>query len=48
VIALQASKEFADFLKVEQAAVLDLSDEELEKLCSGCDVHLLAVSCLGS
>eukprot|EP00984_Skeletonema_dohrnii_P000334 scaffold113_cov78-Skeletonema_dohrnii-CCMP3373.AAC.1 len=32
-----ASEEYADFLTVTEAAVLDLSDEELENLCSGCD-----------
>lgn len=39
-----ASEEYADFLTVTEAAVLDLSDEELENLCSGCDA---CVSCLG-
>ncbi len=43
-IAPNASQEYADFLQVTEASVLELSEEELEKLCSGCDAF---VSCLG-
>ena len=43
-ISPNASQEYADFLEVTEAAVLDLSEEELENLCSGCDA---CVSCLG-
>ena len=43
-ISPNASEEYAAFLTVTEAAVLDLSDEELENLCSGCGA---CVSCLG-
>lgn len=43
-IAPNASQEYSDFLQVTEAAVLDLSEVELENLCSGCDAF---VSCLG-
>ena len=43
-ISPNASTEYADFLQVTEAVVLDLSDEELETLSSGCDA---CVSCLG-
>ena len=43
-ISPNASDDYADFLQVTEAAVLDLSDEELQNLCSGCDA---CVSCLG-
>lgn len=43
-ISPNASEEYKEFLQIEEAAVLDLSDEKLEELCSGCDA---IVSCLG-
>ena len=43
-ISPNASTEYEDYLQVTEAAVLDLSDEELQNLCSGCDA---CVSCLG-
>ena len=43
-ISPNASEEYADSLEVKEAAVLDLTDAELESLVDGCDA---CVSCLG-